>query len=66
MGGAWLVAVTAGGVVAVPLIFFWLGLLQQRGRLLRWGRQLAAAALISRFPSDTSGSARGEERVQGS
>lgn len=59
--GAWLIAVAAGGVVAVPLIFLWLATLQLRGPLLRRGRQLAAAVLISKFSAVTSGPVSGKE-----
>jgi hypothetical protein len=59
--GAWLIGVVAGGVVAVPLIFLWLAALRLRGQLLRWGRQVAAAVLISRCPPVTNGPASGEE-----
>lgn len=60
--GAWLITVAAGGVIAVLLIFLWLAALQLRGQLLRWGRQLAAAVLITRFPSATNGPAPGKEQ----
>jgi len=49
--GAWLIAVAAGGVVAVPVIFGWLAALRLRRRLLHRGRQLAAAILITRLTS---------------
>ena len=45
--GAWLIAVAAGGIAAVPLIFLWLVLLQARGRLPRWFRHVTASFLIS-------------------
>lgn len=61
--GAWLIAVAAGGVVAVLLIFLWLAALQLRGQLLRWGRQLAAAAGITRFSSAANGPAAGKEQA---
>jgi hypothetical protein len=59
--GAWLIGVAADGVVAVPLIFLWLAALQLRGPLLRRGRQLAAAVLISKFSAVTSGRVSGKE-----
>jgi hypothetical protein len=60
--GAWLIAVAAGGVAAVPLIFLWLALLQLRGWLPRWYRQLAAAVLISRYSSLANGSVAEEKQ----
>jgi hypothetical protein len=62
--GAWVIGVAAGGALAVPLIFLWLAALRLRGQLLRWGRQLAATVLISRFSSVTNGPVSGKE-VQG-
>ncbi|HXT93503.1 MAG TPA: DUF1707 domain-containing protein [Trebonia sp.] len=63
--GAWLIALTAGGVIAVPLIFGWLAVLRLCGRLARWGRQLAAALLITRLSSMTNAPVRGTEQVEG-
>lgn len=60
--GAWLIAVAAAGVVAVPLIFLWLAVLQLSGPLLRWGRRLAAAVLITRFSAATNGPIPGKEQ----
>lgn len=48
--GAWLIAVVAGGLAAVPLIFSWLALLQLRDRLPGLGRRWAAALLIHDSP----------------
>ncbi len=62
--GAWVIGVAAGGAIAVPLIFLWLAALRLRGQLLRWGRQLAAAVLISRFTSVANGPVPGK-KVQG-
>lgn len=61
--GAWLIAAAAGGVLAVPIIFLWLVALQLRGRLPRWGRQVAAAFLISRLSSVTKAPVPGKERA---
>ena len=52
--GAWLIALAAGSVIAVPLIFVWLAVLRLCRRLPQWGRQLAAALLITRLSSVTS------------
>jgi hypothetical protein len=49
--GAWLIAVVAGGLVAVPLIFLWLVSLQLRSRVPGLGRSHAAAPLTSHLPS---------------
>jgi hypothetical protein len=63
--GAWLIALVAGGIIAVPLIFGWLGVLRLRGRLPHWGRQLAAAVLITRLSSMTNAPVSGKEQVEG-
>lgn len=52
--GAWLIALAAGGVIAVPLIFVWLAVLRLCRRLPQWGRQLTAALLITRLSSVTN------------
>jgi len=63
--GAWLIALTAGGVIAVPLIFGWLAVLRLCGRLPQWGRRLAAALLITRLSSTTNAPVPGKEQVEG-
>jgi hypothetical protein len=63
--GAWVIGLAAGGVIAVPLIFGWLAVLRLRGRLPRWGRQLAAAVLITRLSSMTNAPVPGNEQVGG-
>jgi hypothetical protein len=39
--------------------------LRLRGRLPRWGRQLAAAVLITRLSSMTNAPVSGQEQVEG-
>jgi hypothetical protein len=63
--GAWLIALAAGGVIAVPLIFGWLAVVRLRGQLPHWGRQLAAAVLITRLSSMTNAPVSGTEQVEG-
>ena len=63
--GAWVIALAAGSVIAVPLIFVWLAVLQLCRRLPRWGRQLAAALLITRLSSMTNSPVPGKEQVEG-
>ena len=63
--GAWLIAVVAGSVIAVPLIFLWLAVLRLRSRLPQWGRQLAAALLITRLSAVTTSPVPGKEQVEG-
>lgn len=63
--GAWLIAVVAGGLAAVPLIFLWLALLQLRDRLQGRGRSRAAAPLAGRQFRVQAGRGTGEEQGRG-